>query len=111
MREIQVYQFLGKRVVDADGHHIGRVEEIEATRGDDNCAIDAYIIEHRGLLDRVGTWALSGSLRRLLPEPQSSRPYRVPWDQMDLTDPGHPRVTVPADQLQRVSVSQAPRDT
>ena len=103
MKELQLFEILGKKVVDSDGRHIGRLEEIEATRGDDACAIDAYLVEHRGLLDRVGTWALSASVQRRLPQRKSSKPFRVPWDQMDLSDPGHPRVLVPQKELRRVN--------
>jgi sporulation protein YlmC with PRC-barrel domain len=102
MREVHVYEFLGKKVTDSEGIHIGRLEEIEAARGEESCAIEAYLVEHRGLLDRISSWALSPSLRRILPKGEKSKPFRVPWDQMDLSDPAHPRVLVSKSDLRRV---------
>jgi sporulation protein YlmC with PRC-barrel domain len=93
---------LGMKVVDSDGVHIGRLEEIEAQRGDDSCVIEAYLVEHRGLLDRLSSWAVTSSLRDKLPKGASSSPYRVPWNEMDLTDPAHPRTLVPESALRRV---------
>lgn len=107
---MQIREILGVKVVDANGTGIGRLEEIEATRGDDVCAIEAYIVEHRGLLDRVSSWALTSSLRDKFPLGESSRPYRIAWDEMDLSDPRHPRALVPRESLRRVA-RRKPRDT
>ncbi|HEX6575485.1 MAG TPA: hypothetical protein VF042_10995 [Gemmatimonadaceae bacterium] len=101
MREIELREMLGVKVVDAGGAHIGRLEEIELERGKDSCAIVAYIVEHRGLLDRVSGWALTASLQAKLSKRSKSRPYRVGWDQMDLSDPSHPRVLVPKELLEK----------
>ena len=35
MRELQLRRMLGAKVVDSEGAHIGRLEEIEAERGED----------------------------------------------------------------------------
>ena len=102
MREHQLFEMLGKRVVDSTGKHIGRLEEIEAERGDDNCPVTAYIVEHRALLDRVSGWALTSSLQKKLSHPKSRRPYRVAWNQMDMSDPSRPRTLIPADELERL---------
>jgi sporulation protein YlmC with PRC-barrel domain len=110
MKEIQLHEILGAKVVDANGVHIGRLEEIEATRGEESCLIDAYIVEHRGPLDRVSSWALTSAVRDRLPKGESSRPYRIGWDEMDLSDPRHPRARLPRESLRRV-VTRAPRDT
>lgn len=93
---------LGKKVVDANGKYAGRLEEIEAERGDDVCLVKNYLVEHRSILDRIQTWALTAPVRKSIPVREKSRPYRVPWDKMDLTDPEHPRITVPQSDLTRV---------
>jgi hypothetical protein len=97
-----MFEVLGRKVVDSEGRYAGRLEEIEAEKGDDFCLIKSYLVEHRGLLDRLQTWALAAPMRKSIPIREKSRPYRVPWDQMDLTDPAHPRILVPQSQLTRV---------
>ncbi len=101
MKERHVYEILGKRVVDSKGKHIGRLEEIEAERGEESCPITFYIVEHRGLLDRVSSWALTNSLQEKLSKSAAGRPYRVAWDQMDLSDPQLPRTLLPEEELAR----------
>ena len=100
MREIELREMIGMRVVDSEGRHIGKLEEIELERGKESCAIIAYIVEHRGLLDRVSTWALTASLQERLSRKDKSRPYRVGRNQMDLSDPRHPKTLVPREMLE-----------
>jgi sporulation protein YlmC with PRC-barrel domain len=102
MKELQLFQILGKRVVDANGKYAGRLEEIEAERGDDVCVIKNYLVEHRGLLDRLQSWMLAAPIQKSIQVREKSRPYRIPWDQMDLSDPQHPRILVPQSELSRV---------
>jgi len=101
MSELQLRKILGAKVYDSEGEHIGRLEEIEAERGDESCAIVSYLVEHRGLLDRISTWALTSSMQKKLSRKSSSQPYRVGWDQMDISDPHHPRTVVPKELLAR----------
>lgn len=102
MNQLQLRKMLGARVYDSEGHHIGRLEEIEAERGDESCAIVSYIVEHRGLLDRISTWALTNSMQKKLSRKASSEPYRIGWDQMDLSNPHKPRTLVPKELLIRI---------
>ena len=101
MSELQLRKMLGAKVYDSEGAHIGRLEEIEAERGDDACAVVSYIVEHRGLLDRISTWALTNSMQKKLSRKSSSEPYRIGWDQMDLADPHKPKTLVPKELLAR----------
>lgn len=101
MREVHLREMLGVKVTDSEGRHIGRLEEIEVDRGKEFCRVNSYIVEHRGLLDRVSSWALTASIQAKL-EKRGARPYRVAWDQMDLTDPQNPRTLVPCELLERL---------
>ncbi|MEO5904210.1 MAG: hypothetical protein ABIQ55_09380 [Gemmatimonadaceae bacterium] len=102
MREIQLFEILGHKVYDSDGKYAGCIEEIEAERGDDSCAIENFLVEHRGLTDRITAWAIAYSLQHFIPVREKSKPYRVPWQLMDLSDPRNPRITVPQSELKRV---------
>lgn len=101
MSKLQLRKMLGAKVYDSEGAHIGRLEEIEAERGDESCAIVSYIVEHRGLLDRISTWALTNSMQKKLSRKSSSGPYRIGWDQMDLSNPQKPKALVPRELLAR----------
>lgn len=101
MREIHLYEILGRKVCDANGEYAGCLEEIEVERGDEVCPVKSYLVEHRGLMSRITAWALADSLQKAIPVSEDSLPYRVPWDQMDLSDPEHPRITVAKSELRR----------
>lgn len=101
MREIQLRDILGVKVVDSEGEDIGKLEEIEAERGEDSCSITSYLVEHRGLLDRLSSWAVTSGMQKRLAK--HSRPYRVAWNQMDLSDPHHPKTLVPKELLERAT--------
>lgn len=103
MRQVQLREVLGKKVLDPSGETVGHLEEVEADRGRDSCAVRAYIVEHRGLLDRLSGWALTSSMRQVFERNSQDKPYRVPWDQMDMADPGHPRTLLPKSELPRVN--------
>ena len=101
MREVELREMLGIKVMDSEGRPIGRLEEIVLDRGKDFCLLNSYIVEHRGLLDRLSSWTLTASLQAKL-EKRGARPYRVAWNQMDLSDPRHPRTLVPCELLERL---------
>jgi hypothetical protein len=102
MRELHIYETLGRKVRDANGYYVGCLEEIEVERGDDSCLVTSYIVHKRGLISRMTAWAVSNSVRRAIPVPEKALPYRVPWDQMDLSDPEHPQILVAQSELKRV---------
>jgi sporulation protein YlmC with PRC-barrel domain len=97
MKEINVELLLGKKVVDSDGKKVGRIHEISVERGEESCPVEAYYVGGRAILVRMARWAVpraSGFLEsRLL------HPYRIAWNELDLSDPDHPRATVTKDQL------------
>ena len=102
MRQLRLLEILGRKVVDSEGVTLGHLEEIEMERGAESCPVQAYLVEHRGLLDRMSSWTLTSSMQKALSRRSSKKPYRVPWDEMDLSDPRHPRTLVPKSALRRV---------
>lgn len=98
VREAHVETWLGHRVRDPDGKKVGRIEEIIAEqRGTDWVVVEV----------QVGPGALLArlvELSTLLPLPASVRRRwekrcHIAWDQLDLTDPSHPRTSVRRDEL------------
>ncbi|HUQ47681.1 MAG TPA: hypothetical protein VM053_05475 [Gemmatimonadaceae bacterium] len=101
MRELNLYELLGRKVCDANDEYAGCIEEIEVERGDEKCAVKCYLVAHRGLIARITSWAIADSLQKAIPVSEKSLPYRVPWNQMDLTVTEHPRITVAQAELRK----------
>jgi sporulation protein YlmC with PRC-barrel domain len=97
-REVRVEDLLGKRLCDAEGRRVGRVEELIAEiRGTDLVVVEVHL--GRGaLLERIVELStlvpVFGALQRRL-----QQRIRVPWYLLDLTDPDHPRITLRREQL------------
>jgi sporulation protein YlmC with PRC-barrel domain len=92
-RELHVERLVGTRVRDPDGKKLGRIEEIIAEmRGTDWVVIEVHL-GAGALLERlVDISALVPVLGKLA---QGGRKrYRIPWNQLDVSDPDHPRALV-----------------
>ena len=101
VRELRVESLLGHRLRGADGKALGRIEEIVAEiRGTDWIVVEVHVGKG-ALLERLAELTslvpLFGAVERRL-----GRRHRVPWDQLDFSDPSHPRATVRRDELLRV---------
>jgi sporulation protein YlmC with PRC-barrel domain len=81
-RVLYLHDLLGRRVVDAKGEPVGRIEEVRAERRGDDLEIAEYLLGPGALRQR-----LAMTFRR------GPRPIAVRWDQMDISDPEHPRLT------------------
>lgn len=95
-REVRIEQLIGRRVRNADGRDVGRIEEMVCEielhdRGRDY-VVRTLQVGTFGALDALGgSRALRLLLRTLLP----SRAYRcsdVAWSSIDLSDPERPRL-------------------
>jgi hypothetical protein len=76
-----------RRVHDIDGKIAGRIGEVIAERIGADCHVVEYLLGPDAFLMRLGITAshLFGVKRR-------RGPLRVPWNQLDLSDPKHPRL-------------------
>jgi hypothetical protein len=98
--EVRVGHLLGRRVTDAEGRRVGRIEEIRACREDDEAFVAEYMVGEYALLERLSLGALSRSLLRKVPWLYTG--YQIPWERMDLSDPVHPRLTCRRDELRKM---------
>ncbi len=91
--ELRVEQLLGRKVRDPNGAVIGRLEEFRATRDGDTWEVTEFDLGREALLERL-------AIRHFGWVP-GKRPagYRARWDQIDISDAEHPRLTVPVDEL------------
>jgi hypothetical protein len=92
MSEVHFDRIVGRLVRDADGAKLGRLADVVAQKEDGEVVVASYIVAPRAWVHRCAVpWV--GTLWRF------AWFYRVTWDQMDLSDPQHPRATCGRDDL------------
>jgi len=82
-REIRIEDLVGRPVVDRSGKTLGRLSEVRAEPRRGGLEITGVMIGARGWLERLAMW--TGRRR--------PRGWFARWDQLDLADLDHPRVT------------------
>jgi sporulation protein YlmC with PRC-barrel domain len=92
--EINVELLIGRKVRDVDGERVGRIEEIKVERDDKSCVLDSYLIGSSALIERMSAWTLVRPIARALHGRRFYLLYQVPWQDMDLSDPHHPRLRI-----------------
>ncbi len=103
--EAHVEHLLGRRVRDVDGAIIGRLEEIHVENIDGDEVVTEYHIGRAALIERMGAFITQLPFFRYIPFARKG--YRIPWTQFDLSDPLHPRATVPRADLQEMNRTRA----
>jgi hypothetical protein len=99
VHEAHVEHLLGCRVLDIDGDVVGRIEELHVEIVDGELVVLEYHVGPAALLERIAGFATSlpffGAVFR---EP---RGLRVRWQDLDLSEPSHPRVRLSRGELLR----------
>ena len=93
-REVRVELLMGREVHDSDGRRVGHLEEIRSRHVEGEHRVTHYLVGAAALLERLAVHAAS-----VLGFSREPRGYVVRWDQMDLSDPEHPRTTCPIEDL------------
>ncbi len=101
--EVRVEQLLGRKVVDAAGEKVGHIEDIVAVRHGDELVVREFLTGETGTLSRLSVVTSRSVLFfvHLLAGRLAGRRagYRIKWDEMDLSDPEHPKALLPRDRL------------
>jgi hypothetical protein len=100
--EVHVELLLNTKVRDVDGEEIGRIEELHIRRDDKSCLVEAYLIGASALIERMSAWTLVRPIQRSLHSRNLYSAYRVSWQDMDLSDPLHPRLRIAKRDLRHV---------
>ena len=98
-QEIHLELLIGKRVFALNGRSIGRLEEVRAelnARG--YCFVTEFLIGSYAFLERLAAWRMGRALIRTL-HLRRKEGYRVRWEQLDLSDPGHPQLVCEVEEL------------
>lgn len=105
-REVRIERLVGRRVRDAHGHDVGRIEEmvaeIELHEHGRDYVVQEIQLGHYPVLGFLAGISLGRGLLRTLGRGSGYVRYRVPWEAMDLADPERPRIRVRREQLERV---------
>ena len=83
-RKVHLELLLGKLVRDTEGAKVGRILSVRAERQGEECLVREYHLGAAALMARLGLSAL-----RLAGWPRK-KPLAIPWDLLDLSDPGRP---------------------
>jgi hypothetical protein len=92
-RELRIEQLLGRQLVGQNDEPVGRIEEFRSERRGERCVTTQIVVGMMGLMERLdlGAKLLFGGKHSF---------YLVRWDQIDVSDPAKPRLTVPIEELE-----------
>src|SRR4051812_32683916 len=92
-RRVQLQHLIGTKVCDASGRFAGRIEEVRATNSPtEGCCVSEYMLGRQGLIARLSIADASMLVLRFLGATRPATGRRVPWQQLDFSDPKHPRL-------------------
>jgi len=96
---VQVELLLNRAVRDLDDKVVGHIEEIVAEREGDELFVTEFHTGGYGMLEHLSAITVGEWLLRLL----GRRPHGhiIRWNQLDLTDPEHPRLTCARSEVER----------
>ena len=93
---LRLDRLLGREVLTANNRILGRVEEFRVERRGTAWIITEYLIGRAGLVERLGLGV------RLILGNRVSQGFVARWDQLDLTNPDHARLTCSVEDLRRL---------
>lgn len=102
MSVINVELLLDREVRDVSGRRAGRIEEIRARRTGREIVVEAYHLGPAAALERLAAPVMRSSLLRALGRKRRTHGRRVRWDQMDLSDPRHPKLRCKVEELAKL---------
>ena len=107
--EIRIERLIGQRVFALNGRPVGRIAEICAEPHGKQLAVKEYHVGTYAALESLAAVSIGRALLSLLPmrgkRGRNRRGlyrggYRIPWDQLDLADPSHPRLRCSVEELE-----------
>jgi len=97
-RLLHVELLLGKKVLALNGQSVGRLEEIRAETQRGYFYVSEFLVGSYAVLERLAAWRIGRAVLRVLGAKRQEG-YRIRWDQLDLSDPQHPRLLCSVDEL------------
>lgn len=97
--EMHLEHLLSEEVRDSEGKRAGRIEEVKIEERGGEAYVSEYLIGPYALLIRLAAYFPNSRIVRFLGW-SPKQPHRIPWDQMDLWDPSHPRLKCRREELE-----------
>lgn len=94
--EVRLDLLIGREVLAGNNRRIGRLEEFRADVRNGTCVVTEMVIGVAGLLERLNL-----GVKMLLGRKRGG--YVARWDQIDLSDPVHPRLTCSVSELRPIA--------
>jgi sporulation protein YlmC with PRC-barrel domain len=105
-REVHVELLLGKRVFALNGKSIGRIEEIRAeveTRN--SCFVTEFMVGTYALFERLSALTIGRAVLQALGA-RRKQGWRIPWNQLDLSDWQRPKLLCKVEELPLIKLDQ-----
>ena len=99
--ELSVELLMGRDVRDADGEVLGHIADLRAGDEDGELVVRYYLVVPARGAYRISVRSLLLEVLKLFRLPLGGKEYRIPWDEMDLSDPGRPRVRLRKEHMER----------
>jgi hypothetical protein len=109
MSDVLLSNLHGRTVYDARGRKLGRLEELRAEieLHADGAAyvVTEYYVGAYGALEALAGGHFARHLLNLIAPVFRYKRYQIPWTAMDLSNPERPRVSIPAEELSTIRLS------
>ena len=92
MTSIRLERLLGRRLVDARGHVVGCIEDVDAVPDGDEYLVTHVLVTSHRRLAWLQDLAHQIPVLRALGLGRPPRVRRMPWTWVDLSDPEQPRL-------------------
>jgi hypothetical protein len=92
--KIRLQRMVRNRVRDRNGKVAGRIHSVRAEIRGGECVILEWQLGPAAMLSRLGISAAG-----LIGWPLKFEPLRIPWNELDLSDPNDPRLTRSIEEL------------
>lgn len=88
--EVHLDHLIGRRVLGLNGRPVGRLEEVKAEIKDDECLVSEYHVGSYAAFERLSALSIGRTVLKLFRLAKGG--YRVPWDQLDVSEPARLRL-------------------
>ena len=106
-RELNIDLLLSRHVYALNGRRVGRIEEIRAEKRGRDYYVTEYLVGVYALFRRLSSWVIGRAILDVLLVKARRRGFRVAWHQLDLSDPGKPRLKCPVSDLPAIDGDDA----
>lgn len=100
MRELHVELLSGRKIVDRNGKKVGRIEEIVAEYRGEELIVQEVHVGRRGFAERFSLQGVGETFTSIFgARVRDKTPAKLRWEDIDFTDPEHPRLKVAIEEL------------